>query len=419
MKRILLAPGLLAVVLATSPAEEIPISGEPVPGLASVDQAYSKFMERHQIPGGSVAIMKNGRLVYARGFGWSDRESNRPVEADTLFRIASLSKPITSMVVAHLVEEGKLAYDDRALPLLGYATPTYEGATRDPRLDTITIRHLLQHSGGWDRDTAKDPDGNTGFDPMFYTSAAARDLTGRAQPPATAGQVARWMVGKPLQFDPGTRYAYSNLGYCLLGRVIEKVTGQTYDDYTRSLLARAGISAMRIGGSRLEELAPRETRYFDFPGASLRTSAWGEEGTPNPYCHSVPTMDAHGGWIASPTDLVRFTTLFDGRPQPADLLPPRQVAQIHARPSFARPVEEARNFYGLGWKFFEREDASFRNWFHSGSLPGTMAMLIRSDNGLTWAALFNLRPRNSGAAFQDLDRTMWEAVNGVTSWPTL
>jgi hypothetical protein len=120
---------------------------------------------------------------------------------------------------------------------------------------------------------------------------------------------------------------------------------------------------------------------------------------------------------ATPSDLVRFTTLFDGRPRPQDLITSKSIALLHERPSFAPPASQKLNYYGFGWFFREREDGKFRNWFHSGSLPGTMSMHIRSDNGITWAAVFNLRPKDSSAAFKDLDSTMWKAVRGVTKWP--
>jgi len=384
---------------------DISLSGPAVPGMESADRAYSAFMQRHSIPGGSVAIMKDGKIVYARGFGWADREKKRPVQPDTIFRIASISKPITALAVISLVEQEKLSYQQKVFPYLSYPTPDYDGAKRDPRLDTITVEHLLHHSGGWDRDAA--------FDPMFRTNEAAKDLTGKSQPPANPGQIARWMIGKPLQFDPGSRYAYSNYGYCVLGRVIENATGQEYEFHTRRMLAKAGITTMRIGGSRENELLPNETRYYDFAKAKLKTSAWNEPDTPGPYRHSIPTLDAHGGWVASASDLLRFTTLLDGRPEPEDLINAKSIALIHKRPSFAPPATEKHNYYGYGWSFWERKDGKFRNWFHSGSLPGTMSMLIRSDNGITWTALFNLRPKDSSAAFKDLDDTMWQAVRSA------
>jgi N-acyl-D-amino-acid deacylase len=394
---------------AQASAADLPLSGPAVPGMESADRAYSSFMQRHHIPGGSAAIMKDGKILYARGFGYTDREKKSPVQPDTLFRIASISKPITALAVVSLVEQKRLAYQTKVFPCLGYPTPDYKGAKRDPRLDSITVEHLLQHSGGWDRDAS--------FDPMFRTNQATRDLTGSEQPPATAEQIAHWMVGKPLQFDPGTRYAYSNYGYCILGRMIEKATGQSYETYTRAMLAKAGITTMRIGGGRRNELLPNETRYYDYLGAKHRSSAWNEPDTPGPYRFPIPTLDAHGGWIASASDLLRFTTLLDGRPEPADLINNESIALTHKRPSFAPPAAEKHNYYGYGWSFWERKDGTFRNWFHSGSLPGTMSMLIRSDNGITWAALFNLRPKDHKAASKDLDQTMWQAVRGVTKWP--
>jgi N-acyl-D-amino-acid deacylase len=410
---------LLPSVLVAGAAlgEQVSLTGKAVPGMESADQAYRDFMKRHGIPGASVAIMKNGRLVYARGFGRADVKTKKPVQPGTLFRIASISKPITALAVVHLVEQGKISYDLKVFPYLSYPTPRYAGAKRDPRLDSITVRHLLQHSGGWNRDTALDPQGERGFDPMFYPRVAAKDLTGRDLPPAPAESIARWMVGKPLQFDPGTGYAYSNLGYCVLGRVIEKASGQRYEPYLRSLLAKAGITDMHIGGGDPTRLRKNESRYFPNPSDQPKTSAWNQADTPAPYRHSISTMDAHGGWIANPSDLIRFTTLLDGRPGPTDLVGSKSLALIHARPSFAPPASEKNNYYGFGWSIWERKDARFRNWFHSGSLPGTMSMLIRSDNGITWAAVFNLRPKDSSAAFKDLDATMWKAVRGVRKWP--
>ena len=405
--------------IGTNPSlgEQIPLSGKAVPGLESADKAFADFMTRHDLPRGSVAIMKNGALVYARGFGWAEVKAKKVVQPTTLFRIASISKPITSLAVVSLVEQQKLSYDLKVFPYLGYSTPKFAGARRDPRLDSITIRHLLQHAGGWDRDTGIDPKGAKGFDPMFYPRQASKDLTGRDLPPARAETIARWMVGKPLQFDPGTRYAYSNLGYCLLGRVIEKATGQPYETYLRIILARADITDMHIGASDPSQMRMNESHYYPHKEAKPGVSVWNKPNTLASYRFSVPTMDSHGGWIATPSDLVRFTTLFDGRPRPQDLITSKSIALLHERPSFAPPASQKLNYYGFGWFFREREDGKFRNWFHSGSLPGTMSMLIRSDNGITWSADFNLRPKNSSAAFKDLDSTMWKAVRGVTKWP--
>ena len=130
-----------------APLEEIPISGAAVPGMESYDQTITDFMRKHAIPGGEVAVLRDGKLIYARGFGYADVENKTPVQPDALFRIASVSKPITAAAIMKLVEEGKLGLDGRVAPFVAHLTPA-PGATVDPRWEQITIRHLLNHSGG-------------------------------------------------------------------------------------------------------------------------------------------------------------------------------------------------------------------------------------------------------------------------------
>src|SRR5205085_4688575 len=116
----------------------------------SFDQVFSDMIRKYNIPGGAVAVMRDGKLVYARGFGYADVENKKPVEPDALFRVASMYKPITSAAIMKLIEEGKLTMDDYVDPLIADLKPA-PGATVDPRWDLVTIRQLLNHSGGWDR----------------------------------------------------------------------------------------------------------------------------------------------------------------------------------------------------------------------------------------------------------------------------
>ncbi|HEY8021713.1 MAG TPA: serine hydrolase domain-containing protein, partial [Thermoanaerobaculia bacterium] len=128
----------------------MPSTGKAVPELASYDRIVPALLAKWGVPGAAVAVVKDGRLVLARGYGWADRQERRPVEPDSLFRIASLSKSLTSAAILGLVEEGRLRLDDRAFDLLGLAPRP--GARANPDLRRITLRNLLQHSGGWDRD---------------------------------------------------------------------------------------------------------------------------------------------------------------------------------------------------------------------------------------------------------------------------
>jgi N-acyl-D-amino-acid deacylase len=206
----------------------VPLSEKADPRMVPFDKLLTDFVSEHKLPGAALAVTRNGRLVYAQGAGFADIEAGGLVKPDSLFRIASISKPITAVAVLQLVEQGKLGLDDRAFDRLEGDPALTPHGTPDPRLKQVTIRQLLRHTGGWDRDVS--------FDPMFRPIEIARDLN--AEPPAGTALVIRYMGGKPLDFNPGERYGYSNYGYCVLGRLIEKASGQTYEGYVREHVLR-------------------------------------------------------------------------------------------------------------------------------------------------------------------------------------
>src|SRR5688500_11205038 len=243
----------------TPPAQpEIPISGAAVPGMGSYDQKIPVLMRKYAIPGGSVAVLRDGKLIYARGFGYADVENKTPAQPDALLRIASVSKPITGVAIMQPVAEGKLTPADRLAPFIAHLTPA-PGATVDPRRVQNTIRHLLNHTGGWDRDKP-----NGGFDPMFRPAVAAAAVNAPA--PASAETVIRYMKGMPLDFDPGEKHVYSNFGYAILGRVIEHSSGLPYEEYVRArVLQPVGATRTRLGKTRLSDALADEVKYY-LPG---------------------------------------------------------------------------------------------------------------------------------------------------------
>lgn len=409
-----LVPSLLGLIclaacccFAQDEMAAIPATGMAPPGMASYDRVVRALMVKWHIPGAAVAVLRNDRLVLARGYGFADRDARETVQPDSLFRIASVSKPITATAILRLVEQGRLNLDDRAFDILKDLQPP-PGATVDPRLRTITIRQLLQHAGGWDRDKS--------FDPMFIPERAARALGEPA--PARARTVVRYMMGQPLQFDPGTQYAYSNFGYCVLGRIIEKVSGQDYQSYMRERLLRPmGITDMRIGHTRLNERAAGEVHYYDYPGAPLVRSVFSDvkEPVPTPYGgFYLEALDAHGGWIASAVDLMRFVAAEDRYPQRPDFLSAASLSLMLERP--APPLwVNTPTYYGMGWSV--RPVQGGRNWWHNGSLPGTLSLMVRAYNGLCWAIVINTRPQDADACGGEMDNAMWQAAAGVTQWP--
>jgi CubicO group peptidase (beta-lactamase class C family) len=402
----------LAIPARAADSPDIPVSGSENPNLASFDRLMIDFVREHQAPGAALAVTRHGQLVYARGFGFADREKRELVKPQALFRIASISKPFTSAAIMQLVEKGKLRLEDHPFEILGLTPPA--GQQMDPRLRQITILQLLQHTGGFDRDKS--------FDPMFRSIIIAREL--KTNPPASQEAIIRYMLGRPLDFDPGTREAYSNFGYCVLGRVIEKVSGESYEQYVRQhVLAPLNIHDMRLGHTLASLRAPGEAIYYDQKnrtGASVFPPRLGQQ-VPTPYgAWDMEAMDSHGGWIASAVDLVRFASSFDD-PARSRILSERSIKTIFAPPS----GEVGHNadgktkvvYYGCGWQVRQVGGGRINAW-HNGSLDGTSTLLVRRADGLCWAVLFNTRKDQNGKELSGIiDPLVHKAADEVKQWP--
>jgi len=388
----------------------MPISGAAVPGLGPFDQSVRDLMRKYAIPGGAVALVRDGKLIYARGFGYADVENKTPVQPDALFRIASVSKTLTSAAIMKLVEEGKLRLDDRVAPFIAHLTPA-PGATVDPRWDEITIRHLLNHTGGWDRTKP-----NGGFDPIDRPAIAAAAVNAPA--PASSETLIRYMKGMPLDFNPGEKFAYSNFGYIVLGRVIERVSGMRYGEYVRArVLEPVGANRTQQGRSHMSDALPDEVKYYlpnSGVNAPLVPSVFpGEGAVPLNYGgFYLEAGDASGAWVSSTVDLLRFLDGVDGRASPPDIL----SAEIVAEMTGSGPDQCANGacYYAFGWWVRPVQDGA--TWWHGGDLPGTKSMLVRSYYNISWVALFNTGAPNSFV--NELDAALWSALAGVTSFPT-
>jgi N-acyl-D-amino-acid deacylase len=388
----------------TSTSTQIPTpTVDDSSGMAIYDRVITQLMSKWGVPGGSLAVSKDGRLVLAKAYGIADKEKDLPVQPESLFRIASVSKTITAVAVLKLVEEGKLDLEAKAFKILDNLKPV-SGKTVDPRIYNITIRQLLQHSGGWD--------GDKSFDPMFSPTKAAVEVG--ASQPATSDTIIRYMLGQPLDFDPGSQYAYSNFGYCVLGRIIEKVTGQSYYDYVmENILRPAGATSMRLGKSLENERYDEEVHYYDYEGAPMALSVFpGSLIVPWPYGgFDIEAMDAHGGWVATATDLLRFVTALDN----GKLIKADTLTTMVSHP-MAPLWQGSSYYYGMGW--LVRPNGNTATWWHTGSLPGTYSIVVRTFNGFAWAVLFNTRPKDVDAFSEELANALSDAYSGVTSWPT-
>lgn len=315
--------------------------------LALIENKVRAYMKANNLPGMSIAISKDKRLVYAAGFGSADTGTHEPVGPAHRFRIASVSKPVTVVAVRRVIQDTSLTENSRvfgANSVLGgqYATPS-----DNTQIEDITVDHLIRHRAGFLR---VDTQGN-GSDPMFaYTGTTHKGLI-------------EWALKNyPIGYTPGSNpglpseQTYSNFGYCLLGRVIEARTGKGYEAYVRdTILKPAGATGMVIGGDKEADRKPNEVKYY---GTGAYSSV------------KPQRFDSHGGWIATPTDLLRF---------------------------------------------MRHETVLSNAYAHFGAMSGTHAVYRRRGDGLGYAATTNA----SNGQVENMDTMMKEIVEGVSSWPSI
>jgi N-acyl-D-amino-acid deacylase len=395
-------------------------TGRTDPRLKAYDDLMNRFMEEHRPPGAALAVTHHGRLVYARGFGHADLEKREPVLPTSLFRIASITKPFTATAIMKLVEQRRLKLHDRVFGLLKLRPRLAGGAKVDPRLHDIQVLHCLQHTGGWDRDKSWDPMGAQAAEEV------ARDL--KVPLPINPRHIIEVTMGKPLDFAPGTRCAYSNFGYCVLGRLIETVSGKPYHQFvSEEILAPLGIRRMRLGKNLLRARAPEEVKYYDSRGRMGRAISGPQIGqqVPLPYgVECIETMDANGGWIASAVELVRFAKTFDD-PGRCPLLDEAGIRAMLAPPAGAvghRPDSKPKElYYACGWEVrpSPRFPGGYTKW-HTGGLAGSSTLLVCRDDGINWAVLFNCDADKNNKAFADLiDPLLHRPADEIKSWPEI
>jgi N-acyl-D-amino-acid deacylase len=374
-------------------ADEAPTTGRAGPGLEHFDRLMHRTMGRFGVPGASLAIAKGGRLVLAKGYGWANVAAEEPVLPRSLFALASVSKSITAVTVLKLVEEGKLSLDDRAFERLGHLRPP-AGERADPRLRDVTIRMLLNHSGGWDRSKSGDPSG--------WSLRVARKLHVRA--PISAVQLTRFMLGQPLDFDPGSEEHYSNFGYVVLGLVIERVTGQSYEEHVQEHTLRPmGIRRMRMDG-----LPPRYER-----GEVRRYSPGAEHRFPGGH---LPMTDAAGGWLASAPDMALFLTALDGSRGKRFLSEKMTRTMLAAPPPPLKPREDG-SYFGLGWDRVRRTGDGF-GYAKNGGLAGVSTWIEHLPGGVDWVLLVNTRVEQSEVPMMaTFEKEVRRAIAETRKWP--
>ncbi len=379
------------------PRGKFPITGKAGPGLESIDRVVQTIMTRHGIPGAALAMAKDGKLVYARGFGWADLTAALAVDPLTRFGLASLSKPITALAILWLIEHGMLGLDDRAFDILRDIEPP-RGARVDPRLKKITIRQLLNHSGGWNRDRSGDP--------ANWEARIANQLG--VPMPVRDEQFISFMMGMPLDFEPGTEVHYSNVGYILLGRIVAKVSGRSYEEFVQEkVLAPAGVrGAFLSEGKRAYKNA--EARNY-LAGTSVLLPPM-----------DLPMVRGAGGWTASAVDMVRFLTALDGSRGKA-LINEKTFKVMLAPPPPPLKPRPNGSHNGLGWPTVAITPQGFA-YIHDGNFHGMRTFMKRSDRGVNWALLFNVSMQPDQADLRVIRQAIQEVrreVEGLGSYPDI
>ncbi|MGA8036132.1 MAG: serine hydrolase domain-containing protein [Candidatus Acidiferrales bacterium] len=339
------------------------------------------FMSQFFAPALSVAIVRQSAFVVEDSLGMADAAVKSQCSVNTLFRIADASKPITAVAIFTLMEAGKLNPNDKVFGASGilddaYAKPPYKQYVTD-----ITIDHLLtQTCGGWPADAN---------DPMLHHNGWDQ-----------AKLISSTIENVPLRYPPGTNWAYSNFGYCILGRVIEKVSGQPYASYAQqAVLAPCGITDMQIAGNSEKQRASNEAAYL---------GQFGE----NPYKINVARMDSTAGWIATSSDLAKFTAHIGGSDTIRSILKPETIRTM-TTPSPAFTPAEAQAKYARGWMVSGNGSGAF---WHSGSLPGSSSLTLRTPDGMCWGALTNTRSQPATTTDEALYNLLWNMVRTVPEW---
>ena len=365
-------------------------------GSSFIAKKADDFLKQWNLAGMTMAIVKDGKLVFAHGYGYSDVEAKTEVTPGNLFRIASVSKLITAVAIMKLVEKKVISLDSKVFGPKAILKDSIFNKVVDKRLYNITVRHLLAHAGGWTL---------TYGDPAF-NSLVVLEKTGETGA-ATMDSYCRFVATRKLHFEPGKRSSYSNMGYMFLGKVIEAASGKKYDDFViNDVLKPQGILDMHIGRSYLADKRINEVKYYEAEDSPMIPSFDGS-GTmvPKPYGgNPIELLSSAGGWIASSVELAKLMVLIDGFRSVPDMISGHLIDQMVVNKDFKGP---------LGWKVVKKNG----DWIRTGSMAGTSAIVKRQSNGFGWVIIINSSSWKGPRLPAYVDYMMRQIEKKITLWP--
>ncbi|WP_442484149.1 serine hydrolase [Aeoliella sp. SH292] len=374
-----------SILLSPARGQALPEAGPLVSELTAFDDAMRTVMTEQNISAGVAAIMRNGNLIYRRAFGWDDAARTVPIEENATMRIASVTKPLTAATIRNLIADGHIGLHQRVFSLdepgTGILDHTPFGNDFDPRLKDITVNHLLQHRGGWDREMVGD---------WTYAERTIASDMGVASPPGREATL-NWILGNDqgLQFSPGSRSAYSNIGYMVLGLIAEEVTGLPHIEAMHQEVFRPmGVPDHMIqhGRTFAADQDPREPHYMS---STTSTNVFWNSGNGQPQLVSRP----YGGW--------------------------HHEARIGQGAIVADPIAllEYMQVYTIAGSNIGAPRPGPGNWSlaHTGGFEGTSVIAMQRGDGTDYVIMFNKAGTEGDASslFSSL------ISGGTIDWPTL
>ena len=320
------------------------VAGSPVRG-QDADDFVRGWIEKQHVPGAAVAVLKDGALIKAGGYGFADVENRVPARPDTVFKIGSLSKQFIATGIMLLVQDGKVAVDDKISRHLDGTPGTW---------DAITLRHLLTHTAGLVREAP-------GFD--FSKLQPDIDVIKTAYPVALASA-------------PGEKYQYSNLGYFVLAEVIQRISGKPWGDFlSERIFTPLGMTATRV--TSLTDLVPNRASGYAWQAGRLQNE------------DDWPAVRPSGAFVSTVLDLAKWDVALSGD----------RILKDAAKREMWTPVRlnDGRPFpYGFGWQLDDwpadsQVPTGVRMIRHGGAMNGFRAGYTRwPGHRLTVIVLTNL-----------------------------
>lgn len=363
------------------------------PAAENMERYIKRWMARNNIRGASLAIMRDEKLIYCKGLGWADQEIERQAEAKDIYRMASASKLITAVGIMKLCEQGLLNLDDRVFGENGILKQFT--SFKDKRVADITVRQLLNHTSGFSRSRGD----------LAFRVADVMEWTETYTTPSTDDLIA-YQLSLKLRCTPGGSAQYSNMGYIVLSRVIEQVSGMNYESYLQeNVLKPAGCYDMHLAYNYYEQRHPGEVKYYGHDDERIESYDGSGMLRPREYGgNNIRGLQGAGAWVASSAELMRLVASIDGQDGVTDILSKESIDEM-----------KCVNGRTLGWAdYVAGNDALVR----TGTMSGTCAYIYLRNKDLSFVFLTNTSHYRGATFTTSMGRMVRDAMARVKEWPT-